>query len=114
MQNAFKAFMDPKKRYSDEASCTTCQFAEDFSNYWTAVMYFKARNGTYKRVPQRPNSGFEPSVGGTTVYYMQNSLIETGPNPAVTAFQSVSPLLGEIRSTHITITEGFPHVRGKS
>jgi hypothetical protein len=25
----------------------------DLSNYWTAVVYFKARNGTYKRVPQK-------------------------------------------------------------
>tara|TARA_R110002060_G_scaffold24309_5_gene33051 strand:+ start:414 stop:830 length:417 start_codon:yes stop_codon:yes gene_type:complete len=34
------------------ASCTTCAFSEDFSNYWTANVYFKAKNGTYKRVPQ--------------------------------------------------------------
>lgn len=81
--------MDPKKRYSDEATCTTCQFAEDFSNYWTAVMYFKARNGTYKRIQQRPNSGFEGATGGTTVYYMQDSLVNSGRYPKVTAFQQV-------------------------
>lgn len=22
-----------------ESTCTTCQFSEDFSNYWTAVLY---------------------------------------------------------------------------
>ena len=37
------------------ADCTTCAFSEDFSNYWTANLYFKARNGTYKRVPQKGN-----------------------------------------------------------
>lgn len=36
----------------NQGSCTTCAFSEDFSNYWTANLYFKARNGTYKRVPQ--------------------------------------------------------------
>jgi hypothetical protein len=55
---------DPSLR----STCTTCDYAEDFSsvvalhhdtgnanilrNYWTANLYFKARNGTYKRVPQ--------------------------------------------------------------
>jgi hypothetical protein len=34
------------------STCTTCQFSEDFSNYWTAVLYYKAKNGTFKRVPQ--------------------------------------------------------------
>ena len=30
------------------ATCTSCQFDQDLSNYWTAAIYFKARNGTYK------------------------------------------------------------------
>ncbi|KAF2197471.1 hypothetical protein GQ43DRAFT_435115 [Delitschia confertaspora ATCC 74209] len=67
--NAFNASMDPQIAPSDQATCTTCTFAEDFSNYWTAVLYFKARNGTYKRVPQKGNVGFEQSNGGMTVYY---------------------------------------------
>lgn len=85
--NAFSATMDPKKRFSDEATCTTCQFSEDFSNYWTAVMYFKARNGTYKRVPQKPNVGFEGAKGGITVYYMQDSLPDRVQKSKVTAFK---------------------------
>jgi Domain of unknown function (DUF1996) len=32
-------------------------------------MYFKARNGTYKRVPQIPNRGNTGETGGMTVYY---------------------------------------------
>lgn len=49
--NAFNASM-AKTDVSAQASCTTCQFADNFSNYWTANVYFKARNGTFKRVPQ--------------------------------------------------------------
>ncbi|CAJ2511894.1 Uu.00g075190.m01.CDS01 [Anthostomella pinea] len=49
--NGFNASMTTGD-VSATASCTTCAFSEDFSNYWTANMYFKARNGTYKRVPQ--------------------------------------------------------------
>ncbi len=63
-QNAFNVTMDPSNNISTLASCTTCTFSEDFSNYWTAVLYFKARNGTYKRVPQKGNVGFEAANGG--------------------------------------------------
>ncbi len=52
--NSFNTTMSPDD-ISGLASCTSCNFADDFSNYWTANMYFKARNGTYKRVPQIPN-----------------------------------------------------------
>jgi hypothetical protein len=49
--NAFNVTMTTGD-VSTGATCTTCQFSEDFSNYWTANMYFKAKNGTYKRVTQ--------------------------------------------------------------
>ena len=63
--------MHPEKDMPGESTCTTCQFAEDFSNYWTATLYFKSRNGTYKRVPQHSNQGFEGAAGGgMTVYYI--------------------------------------------
>ncbi|KAF2837285.1 hypothetical protein M501DRAFT_1006782 [Patellaria atrata CBS 101060] len=71
--NSFNITMDPKKDMPASSTCTTCQFAENFSNYWTAILYFKARNGTYKRVPQIPNSGFEAAKGGMTVYYIEDS-----------------------------------------
>jgi hypothetical protein len=44
---------------------------EDFSNYWTAVLYFRARNGTFKRVPTMANQFLEPANGGITVYVLQ-------------------------------------------
>ena len=42
----------PLTDISKLATCTTCHFDQDFSNYWTANLYFKAKNGSYKRVPQ--------------------------------------------------------------
>lgn len=74
------------------STCTSCQFTEDLSNYWTAVLFFKARNGTYKRVPIRGNVGFEGANGGMTVYYMQDGLADFEQKSTVTAFRPVSPL----------------------
>ncbi|KAK5625980.1 hypothetical protein RRF57_001696 [Xylaria bambusicola] len=85
--NTFNATMDPKTlSIPDAATCTTCTFAEDFSNYWTAVLFFRARNGTYKRVPQKGNVFFEESNGGMTVYY-----IPSYQNTKVTAFKPYLP-----------------------
>lgn len=58
------------------ATCTSCQPMEDFSNYWTAVLFFKARNGTYKRVSTVGNGlGYTASNGGQTVYYLSNGKV---------------------------------------
>jgi hypothetical protein len=66
--NSFNASM-PSDNIADHATCTTCTFSQDFSNYWTANLYFKARNGTYRRVPQIANQGLNGGNGGITVYY---------------------------------------------
>ncbi|VBB79522.1 Putative protein of unknown function [Podospora comata] len=61
--NAFNVTM-PYSDISKLATCTTCSFDQDLSNYWTANVYFKARNGTYKRVPQMVNDpGFRMFTG---------------------------------------------------
>jgi len=73
--NGFNATMTTGD-VSTTASCTTCEFSEDFSNYWTANLYFKARNGTYKRVQQGSaalqfSDSFSNKIqGGTLVYYV--------------------------------------------
>ncbi|KAJ9157628.1 putative carbohydrate-binding module family 1 protein [Pleurostoma richardsiae] len=86
--NSFNVTMDPSIHDLPSLStCTTCQFTEDLSNYWTAVLFFKAKNGTYKRVPQRGNVGFENSKGGMTVYYMTNGLADYQQASKVTAFK---------------------------
>jgi hypothetical protein len=68
-----------------------------FSNYWTAALYFKHTNGSYKRVPQYPNAqlGHEgadaPDIkGGMTIYYTQKDFNGNG-DQYITAFQPVSP-----------------------
>ncbi len=82
--------MDPKKDMPGESTCTSCQFSEDFSNYWTAVLYFRARNGSYKRVHQLGNNQFETAKGGLVVYYMQVAIYDSGQKSKVTAFKPVS------------------------
>ncbi|RYP57314.1 hypothetical protein DL769_009559 [Monosporascus sp. CRB-8-3] len=81
--DSFNASMDPTTHDLPTLStCTSCTFSEDFSNYWTAVLYFRARNGTFKRVPQFASEGLHAD-GGITVYYI--------PSPdrqeSVTAFR---------------------------
>lgn len=49
-QNAFNLTMDHALDIPSIASCTTCKFKEDKSNYWTAVLYFKHTNGSFIRV----------------------------------------------------------------
>ncbi|KAK4096586.1 hypothetical protein N658DRAFT_435763 [Parathielavia hyrcaniae] len=69
---------DPAKR----SRCTSCSFVQDKSNYWTAVMFFRHRNGSYHRVPQVGNGGPQGRLindGGLDVYYI--------PSGRVTAFR---------------------------
>ena len=75
--NAFNATMEGD--VAERATCTTCQMAEDFSNYWTATLYFKhPTNGSYHRVPVLPVQpllgGSQGASGGLTVYYTQFDL----------------------------------------
>ena len=74
--NAFNASMTGD--VGERATCTTCQMAEDFSNYWTATMYFKHSNGSYHRVMPSPVQpllgGSQGAQGGLTVYYTQFDL----------------------------------------
>ncbi|KAK3296697.1 uncharacterized protein B0H64DRAFT_356211 [Chaetomium fimeti] len=68
--NAFNATMDPAGGPAERSTCTTCTFTDDFSNYWTAAMYFQARNGSYKRVKQLGALFHEEARGGgMTIYY---------------------------------------------
>jgi hypothetical protein len=78
-----------------QSTCTSCTFSEDFSNYWTAVLYFRARNGTLKRVSQAPSEGLK-GIGGITVYYIPDAKNRT----AVTAFKpGFRMLVGDAAAT---------------
>ncbi|KAL0950420.1 hypothetical protein HGRIS_010373 [Hohenbuehelia grisea] len=80
--NAFNISMDLQNDLPSISSCTTCTFSEDFSNYWTAVLYFQHQNGSFKRVPQLPGQLLGNANGGMTVYYLQ-----PGNGQKVTAFK---------------------------
>lgn len=94
--NSFQADMrHPAHDLPSASTCTSCTFSEDFSNYWTAVLYFRARNGTYKRVPQSVSEGLK-GTGGITVYYIPDTKNAT----RVTAFRpGFRMLVGDAMAT---------------
>lgn len=75
--DSFNVTMDPMTIDPPKTSkCTSCRMVEDFSNYWTASIYFRSpENGTFKRVPQMANGQLNGTLmkqdGGITVYYMR-------------------------------------------
>ncbi|RDL40864.1 Uncharacterized protein BP5553_00843 [Venustampulla echinocandica] len=72
--NSFNASMDHD--VPSGSTCTSCTPAEDFSNYWTATLFFRARNGTFKRVQTLGNPlGFGAAAGGQTVYYLSSGKV---------------------------------------
>lgn len=74
----------------EQGSCTTCTFTEDFSNYWTAVMFFKHTDGSYKRVPIMQNTALPNGInGGMTIYYTQQDF-SSNENQRITAFKPLS------------------------
>ncbi|KJR82114.1 uncharacterized protein SPSK_03490 [Sporothrix schenckii 1099-18] len=87
--NSFNVTMDVATHdLAAQSTCTTCSFSEDFSNYWTATLFFKARNGSYTQVKRMPQSGFEGTTGGgMVVYYMSDALFDNGQKSSVTAFK---------------------------
>jgi len=54
----------PQHDPAEKSTCTSCQFTEDLSNYWTAVLFFRARNGTFKRVLQLAQFDMQGQNGG--------------------------------------------------
>jgi hypothetical protein len=110
-QDSFNASMHPTKDMPGESTCTSCQFAEDFSNYWTAILYFRAQNGTYKRVKNVGNNQFRDANGGLTVYYMQDAIYDPTQKSKVTAFKPVSRFQPpRALSMRFDTQIGFPHV----
>jgi len=101
--------MDPAK----ESTCTTCTYAEDFSNYWTASLYFRSpENGTYKMVPQMTNfrsadGEQNPIGGGITVYYM--TAFGSGQSGKTTSFKPGFRMLSGNASLRSKGTKGICH-----
>lgn len=85
MTELFQRDYGPSKDMPNELTCTTCEFSEDFSNYWTAVLFFRARNSTFHRIQQEGYAGYEDTNGGMTVYYMNAGLADYQQLSKVTA-----------------------------
>lgn len=87
---SFNVTMDPNTIDPPTTSrCTSCRMVENFSNYWTASIYFRSpENGTFRRVPQMTNGQLNgtlmPQEGGITVYYMRPF---SGKNKKVTVMK---------------------------
>ncbi|KAK3367942.1 hypothetical protein B0H63DRAFT_536081 [Podospora didyma] len=88
--SSFNITMDPLTIDPPATSkCTSCKMTEDFSNYWTASIYFRSpENGTFKRVPQMANGRLNGTLleqdGGLTIYYMRPF---SGSNKKVTVMK---------------------------
>jgi len=76
--NAFNVSM-PSTDIAELATCTTCNYADDFSNYWTANLYFRARNGSFKRVPQVPNRLVPRGINISPAMIAQSSIAYPSP-----------------------------------
>ncbi|KAK5630707.1 hypothetical protein RRF57_006422 [Xylaria bambusicola] len=104
--NAFNATM--LGDVASRATCTTCEMSEDFSNYWTATLFFKhPTNGSYHRVPVIPVNpgnldGYSGTSGGLTVYYTQTDLVRD--SIATNPVKTFPPTVGSPTNT------GAPHV----
>lgn len=97
--DSFNITMDPEGHdLAAQSTCTSCSFAEDMSNYWTAVMFFKSADGTYHRVPQTGNGGPQGVLindGGLDVYYI--------PSGQTTAFAKVGLFLLSLVGKRTTV-----------
>ena len=68
--DAFNITMDPSNDLAKMSKCTSCSFVQDKSNYWTAVMFFKAKNGSYIRVPQVHSNSISSTYTETRTHLM--------------------------------------------
>jgi len=96
--NSFNVTMDPNSHdLVSGSTCTSCTFKQDLSNYWTAVMFFHHKNGSYHRVPQVGNGGPQGQLnqnGGLDVYYI--------PSGKTTAFKKGFRMLaGNAQNTDV-------------
>ncbi|KAI0474954.1 hypothetical protein GGR56DRAFT_675132 [Xylariaceae sp. FL0804] len=102
--------MDPATHNQSLSSCTSCTFAEDKSNYWTAVMFYQARNGSYRRVPQVGDGGPQGQLvnnGGLDVYYIPGFGTDGSQTNATTAFApGFRMLAGDAAQTNASAVDG--------
>ncbi len=112
--NSFNASMNPANHDPPTVStCTSCTYSEDFSNYWTANLYFRHRNSSFQRVSQVANLGLGVK-GGMTVYYIrgyQASAKVTAFKPVWTSKPRLYVMYMYIPVGSLTPRTGLPHAR---
>jgi hypothetical protein len=64
--NGFGFSMDYDQARASQ--CSSCTIKQDFSNYWTPQLFYKAQNGSVIPVPVVGDD--DDSHGGMTVYYL--------------------------------------------
>ncbi|KAF9270754.1 hypothetical protein L218DRAFT_849364 [Marasmius fiardii PR-910] len=63
-----------------QSTCSTCAVKENKSNYWSPNLYFQSpKNGTFKRVAQKPGGFTGNPNGGMVVYYIQVGQVTAFP-----------------------------------
>ncbi|KAG8909803.1 hypothetical protein FRC00_009410, partial [Tulasnella sp. 408] len=63
-----------------QSTCSTCSIKENKSNYWSPTLYFQSpKNGTFKRVAQRPGPLTGSPNAGMVVYYIQIGTVTSFP-----------------------------------
>ncbi|KAL0577271.1 hypothetical protein V5O48_004728, partial [Marasmius crinis-equi] len=73
-------FLMPSGMDLQQSTCSTCSVKENKSNYWTPTLYFQSpKNGTFKRVAQKPGSLTGNPNGGMVVYYIQIGQVTAFP-----------------------------------
>ena len=83
------------------STCTSCSYAQDKSNYWTAALYFQHNNGSFHRARGVGNGGPQGSLnqhGGITMYYI--------PSGQTTAFAPVRTLQHPCETLIVARTAG--------
>ncbi|TFK17758.1 hypothetical protein FA15DRAFT_689917 [Coprinopsis marcescibilis] len=107
--NGFNITMPLTGDLAKEATCTSCKFKENRSNYWTAILYWKHKNGTFTRVPQFPNHLTGSPNGGMTVYYIQPTNRQRKVREFPKGFRMITgnPMLRQRKAVDATSPEAY-------
>ncbi|KAF2011584.1 hypothetical protein BU24DRAFT_486322 [Aaosphaeria arxii CBS 175.79] len=85
--NAFNATMEVRLLYQSSRATLISNHTDDSTIDWTAVMFFKHTNGSYKRVPIMQNAALPNGInGGMTIYYTQHDFNGNGKDK-ITSFK---------------------------
>ncbi|KAK5662135.1 hypothetical protein OQA88_8040 [Cercophora sp. LCS_1] len=108
--NSFRANMTPITHDpATESACTTCTLPDDFSNYWTATMFYQSpHNGSYKRIKQIGSLFHEKArEGGITIYYFPQYMDLDGRSTNKVRLRAFAPGF-RMRTGHPNNNQQYP------